>query len=80
MDALLDKVEDDVAEEIRNILVTNEHLKLSRRFTQFILKYLDDDYYKAISVFPNSKQNRATIGISKGRVGFPYTLRKSTSC
>ena len=48
LDALLDKVEDDVAEEIRNILVTNEHLKLSRRFTQFILKYLDDNYYKAI--------------------------------
>ena len=39
LEALLDKVEDNVAEEIRNILVSNEHLKLSRRFAQFILKY-----------------------------------------
>lgn len=48
IDVLLDNVEDDVAEEIRNILISNEHLKLSRRFAQFVLKYLDDDYYKAI--------------------------------
>lgn len=56
LDALLDKVEDDVAEEIKNILVTNEHLKLSRRFTQFILKYLDDNYYKAIDKRQGSEE------------------------
>lgn len=56
LDALLDKVEDNVAEEIRNILVSNEHLKLSRRFTQFILKYLDDDYYKAIDKRQGSEE------------------------
>lgn len=48
LDALLDNVEVDVAEEIRSILISNEHLKLSRRFAQFILKHLDDEYYKAI--------------------------------
>lgn len=55
-EALLDKVEDNVAEEIRNILVSNEHLKLSRRFAQFILKYLDDDYYKAIDKRQGSEE------------------------
>ena len=44
----MDNVEDDVVEEIRNILISKEHLKLSRRFAQFILKHLDDEYYKAI--------------------------------
>lgn len=35
---------------------------------------------KRISVFPNSKQNRATIGICKRRISLPYALRKSTCC
>ena len=48
LDTLFENVEDSVAEEIRNVLISNEHLKLSRRFAQFVLKYLDDDYYNAI--------------------------------
>lgn len=48
LDVQLDKVDKGVAEEIRNILVSKEHMKLSRRFSQFILKYINDDYYKAI--------------------------------
>ena len=48
LDVQLDKVDNGVAEEIRNILVSKEHMKLSRRFSQFILKYINDDYYKAI--------------------------------
>lgn len=48
LDVQLDKVDNDIAEEIRNILVSKEHMKLSRRFCQFILKYINDDYYKAI--------------------------------
>lgn len=48
LDVQLDKVDNDIAEAIRNILVSKEHLKLSRRFCQFILKYINDDYYMAI--------------------------------
>lgn len=48
LDVQLDKVDNDIAEAIRNILVSKEHLKLSRRFCQFILKYINDDYYTAI--------------------------------
>lgn len=48
LDVQLDKVDNGIAEEIRNILVSKEHLKLSRRFCQFIQKYINNDYYKAI--------------------------------
>ena len=48
LDVQLDKVDNGIAEEIRNILVSKEHMKLSRRFCQFILKYINDDYYKVI--------------------------------
>lgn len=48
LDAQLDKINDDIAEEIKNILISKEHLKLSRRFCQFILKYINDDYYISI--------------------------------
>ena len=48
LDAQLDKVDNDVAEEIKSILVSKEHLKLSRRFCQFVLKYINDDYYISI--------------------------------
>lgn len=48
IDRELDKIDVNVAESIRSILTANEHLKLSRRFSEFVFKYVADDYYCAI--------------------------------
>lgn len=47
LDVQLNKIDNNIAEEIKRILVSKEHLKLSRRFCQFILKYINDDYYRS---------------------------------
>ena len=47
IDKELEKIDVSIAENIRNILITNEHLKLSRRFSEFVFNYVDDDYYNA---------------------------------
>jgi len=38
-------MDETLAEEIKNILLKNAHLKLSKRFLHFILNYLNDDFY-----------------------------------
>lgn len=48
IDKELDKIDVNIAESIKNILISNEHLKLSRRFSEFVFKYIDDDYYRAM--------------------------------
>lgn len=40
-------MDETLAEEIKNILLKNAHLKLSKRFLHFILNYLNDDFYFA---------------------------------
>lgn len=38
-------MDETLVEEIKNILLKNAHLKLSKRFLHFILNYLNDDFY-----------------------------------
>lgn len=38
-------IDERICEEIKQTLLTDSHLKLSRRFLHFILNYLDDGYY-----------------------------------
>lgn len=38
-------IDERIREEIKQTLLTDSHLKLSRRFLHFILNYLDDGYY-----------------------------------
>ena len=40
-------MDETLAEEIKNVLLKNAHLKLSKRFLHFILNYLNDDFYFA---------------------------------
>jgi hypothetical protein len=41
----VDDIKADKVEKIKEILLNNEHLKLTRRFVNFIVKNLDDDFY-----------------------------------
>lgn len=47
LDREFEKIDSNVADEIRAILISKEHLKLARRFSAFVLKYVDQDYYLA---------------------------------
>jgi hypothetical protein len=45
MDKLLLKVDEISAEEIRTLLITDKHLKLTKRFVDFISDHIDDSFY-----------------------------------
>lgn len=46
IDPLLETMEQNIAYEIKNALLTNEHLKLQKRFIEFVKKYLNDPFFQ----------------------------------
>ena len=47
LDDELSKIDESIAKNIREILISESHLKLSKRFSNFILQYVNIDYYNA---------------------------------
>lgn len=47
LDKKFEKIDPSVADEIRTILISKEHLRLARRFSAFVLEYIDQNYYLA---------------------------------
>jgi hypothetical protein len=45
MDKLLLEIDEVSAEEIRTLLITDKHLKLTKRFVDFISGHIDDSFY-----------------------------------
>lgn len=45
LEKCFEKIDKTVAEDIKNILISEEHLKIAKKFSEFILKYVDDNYF-----------------------------------
>lgn len=45
LDKILDTLDQDVADNIKSILIEDSHLKLQKRFQHFIISNLQDDYF-----------------------------------
>ncbi|WP_410511753.1 hypothetical protein PaeBR_17010 [Paenibacillus sp. BR2-3] len=45
LDKILFKIDDEKADNIRQILAQSSHLKLQKRFVDFIQSYIDDEYF-----------------------------------
>lgn len=69
LEKCFEKIDLEVADEIKKILITEEHLKLAKRFSEFILRYVDDDYYQYI------EKKQLTEDELKAAIGIAYVTR-----
>ncbi len=81
LDRHLVTVDSVVAESIRSELIKNPHLKLKKRFTEFILAHVRDDYFtseaKGIKwALPKSSMRRAIGNLYDARSGYVHELKR----
>jgi hypothetical protein len=81
LDEQLAKVEPGVAASIREILVTSSHLRLTKRFVEFVLGHVEDSYFTAQAeqikkAIPKSYLRRALENLYRTRSGYVHSLKE----
>jgi len=85
LDEQLLSVSTEVANNIRSVLRNNPHLKLMRRFTEFVSAHVDDTYFTSEAeglnfALAKSDLPRALKNLYNARSGYVHGLAHVMSC